>query len=88
MLRGGAVIHVQYGFPIAIHHIPRTMQKDGRVQTGQVHITLQLVADESGPTEIGGLILSPAYRGHKAKLGSLLSVVRFHFMGLHPEWFA
>lgn len=58
------------------------------LQTGQVHVTLQLGTDETGPTEIGGLILSPAYRGHKAKLGSFLSLMRFHFMGLHREWFA
>lgn len=56
--------------------------------TGHVHVTLQLCTDESGPTEIGGLILSPSYRGHKGKLGVLLSHVRFHFMGLHREWFS
>ena len=57
------------------------------LQTGQVHVTLQLATDESGPSEIGGLILSPAYRGHKAKLGALLSLIRFHYMGLQREWF-
>ena len=55
--------------------------------TGQVHVTLQLATDETGPTEIGGLILQPAYRGHKAKLGVLLSQIRFQFMALHKEWF-
>lgn len=56
--------------------------------TGQVHTTLQLDTDETGPSEIGGLILSPAYRGRKEKLGALLSLVRFHFIGLHRDWFA
>ncbi|MCI0364117.1 MAG: arginine N-succinyltransferase [Phycisphaerales bacterium] len=56
--------------------------------TGHVHVTLQLGADETGPTEIGGLILSPSYRGHKSKLGALLSLIRFHFMGLHRDWFS
>src|SRR5688572_2383907 len=55
--------------------------------TGHVHVTLQLCTDETGPTEIGGLILQPAYRGHRAKLGVLLSLIRFQFMALHPEWF-
>jgi arginine N-succinyltransferase len=34
------------------------------LQTGQVHVTLQLCHDETGPSEIGGLILAPGYRGH------------------------
>jgi len=58
------------------------------LQTGQVHLTLQLGTDETGPSEIGGLVLSPSYRGHKGKLGALLSLVRFHFIGLHRPWFA
>lgn len=56
--------------------------------TGHVHVTLQLGTDETGPTEIGGLILQPAYRGHKAKLGVLLSLIRFQFMALHKDWFS
>ncbi len=56
--------------------------------TGQVHTTLQFGTDESGPSEMGGLILAPGYRGHKEKLGALLSAVRFHFIGLHREWFS
>jgi arginine N-succinyltransferase len=58
------------------------------LQTGQVHVTLQLGTDDTGPTEIGGLILQPAYRGHKAKLGLLLSLIRFQFIGLHRDWFS
>ncbi|MSR69617.1 MAG: arginine N-succinyltransferase [Phycisphaerales bacterium] len=55
--------------------------------TGQVHVTIQLDSDETGPSEIGGLILAPGYRGHPQKLGSLLSYVRFQFIGLHRIWF-
>jgi arginine N-succinyltransferase len=56
------------------------------LQTGTSHIVAKLHADESGPTEIGGLILQPASRGHK--LGRLVSFVRFHFMGLHRGLFS
>lgn len=55
---------------------------------GMTHTVATLHLDESSPTEIGGLILQPAYRAHKAKLGRLLSFVRFHFMGVHRENFA
>lgn len=58
------------------------------LQTGQVHLTLELGTDESGLSELGGLVLGPSYRGHELKLGMFLSLVRFHFMGCHREWFA
>jgi arginine N-succinyltransferase len=56
------------------------------LQTGTSHIVARLHADESGPTEIGGLILQASSRGHR--LGRFLSQVRFHFMGLHRPLFA
>ncbi len=58
------------------------------LQTGQVHLTLQLGTDETGPSEIGGLVLGPSYRGHEQKLGMTLSLVRFHFIGRRRDWFA
>jgi arginine N-succinyltransferase len=56
------------------------------LQTGTSHVVARLHGDESGPTEIGGLILQPASRGHH--LGRLLSFVRFHFIGMHRPLFA
>jgi len=58
------------------------------LQIGVTHTVARLHLDESAPTEIGGLILQPSLRGHRLKLGRLLSVVRFHFMGLHRALFA
>ncbi len=52
-----------------------------------VHQTLQLHFDYRGPTEIGGLILHPDYRGHRLKLGKLLSYVRFLYIGMHQARF-
>jgi len=43
--------------------------------------------DDSGPTELGGLILQPSFRGHPLKLGRFASLVRFHFIGLHRKMF-
>ncbi|TVQ31957.1 MAG: hypothetical protein EA376_08195 [Phycisphaeraceae bacterium] len=57
------------------------------LQIGATHITAQLVQDEDGPTEIGSLILGPSYRGHPAKLGKQLSLIRFHYMALHRDQF-
>jgi arginine N-succinyltransferase len=47
--------------------------------------TLHLVAEHSGPSEIGGLYLSPSHRHHGN--GRLLSLFRFLFMAEHPERF-
>ncbi len=55
---------------------------------GTTHTTARLDGDESGPTEIGGLILQPSYRGHDKRPGRFLSFVRFHFMGLYRSYFA
>jgi arginine N-succinyltransferase len=56
--------------------------------TGQVHLTLEFGTDESGPSELGGLFLAPGYRRHAERLGTLLSLVRLHFIGIRRELFA
>lgn len=58
------------------------------LQMGATHMVAKLHLDETGPTEIGGLILQPSYRGHRDKLGRFLSLVRFHFIGLHRRYFS
>lgn len=55
---------------------------------GTTHLLARLHADESGPSEIGGLIIQPAYRGHKDRPGRFLSWARFHFVGLYRALFA
>lgn len=55
---------------------------------GTTHSVGQLYGDESGPTEIGGLIIQPSYRGHSERPGRFLSFVRFHFIGLYRQLFA
>ncbi|QOJ00478.1 MAG: arginine N-succinyltransferase [Phycisphaeraceae bacterium] len=55
---------------------------------GSRHLVGRLYADESGPTEVGGLILDPGLRGHKARPGRLISFIRFHFIGLHRAIFS
>ncbi|MFN0011254.1 MAG: arginine N-succinyltransferase [Phycisphaerales bacterium] len=58
------------------------------LQMGVTHTVARLHLDESGPTEVGGLILQPSFRGHRQKLGRLVALVRFHFMGLHRHLFS
>ncbi len=51
------------------------------------HLVLRLGRDFDGPTEIGGLVLDPAFRGGNARLGKQLSYVRFLFIAVHPRSF-
>lgn len=57
------------------------------LQAGQVQMTLQLGRDASGPTELGGLVIGSSWRGSPHRLGSLLSKMRFAYIGAHPERF-
>jgi arginine N-succinyltransferase len=52
-----------------------------------VHRKLRLRSTVDGPTEVGGLILDPAYRAHPQKCGKALSIVRFAFISAHAERF-
>ena len=54
---------------------------------GAKHTIAKVYLDESGPTELGGLIMQPSFRGHKLKLGRFVALVRFHFIGLHRKMF-
>jgi arginine N-succinyltransferase len=87
---GVSMIHAQHGTENEPHFYLTVGQEakfSQTINTGFVHGTLKLGLDSNGPTEIGGLILNPAFRGHHDKLGKQLSFVRFLFMGIHPERF-
>lgn len=74
-------------FPRLFLKVRRHQHYSSDLQSGQVQLTVQLVCDHDGVTEVGGLILSPAYRGNQMRLGSFLSKARFGFIGQHPELF-
>src|SRR4051812_23960774 len=47
------------------------------------HKLLRFEFDTDGPSEIGGLILHPEFRGKDLGLGKFLSYSRFMYMGMH-----
>lgn len=51
------------------------------------HRCLRLGATEDGPTEVGGLVLLPRYRGRPERLGALLSHVRLLYIAARMERF-
>jgi arginine N-succinyltransferase len=75
------------GHPRLFLRVRRREHYSDDLQAGQVQMTVQLGEDRSGPTELGGLVLSSSYRGGVNRLGSLLSKIRFAYVGMHPERF-
>lgn len=87
---GVSMIHAQHGTEDEPHFYLAVGQEakfSETINTGFVHGTLKLGLDTDGPTEIGGLILNPDFRGHAEKLGKQISFVRFLYMAIHPERF-
>jgi arginine N-succinyltransferase len=87
---GASMIHAQHGTEDEPHFFLTVGQENkfsSTINTGFIHGTLKLGLDTNGPTEIGGLILSPDYRNNALKLGKQLSFVRFLYMAIYPNWF-
>ena len=87
---GTAMIIAKHGTPESPHfylematdqRYSKTLKKMFR------HTYLILRRCLDGPTEVGGLIVDPAYRQHEGKVGKQLSFVRFLYLATHPERF-
>ena len=51
------------------------------------HTVLRIGFSYDGPTELGGLVVAPAYRGAAERLGQLISYVRFLYIAEHRALF-
>ncbi|GAB4537225.1 MAG: arginine N-succinyltransferase [Haliangiales bacterium] len=83
---GTSMIHAQHGTRRSPHVYFELVQNQRYSETLDrffMHHGLRLGYDYDGPTEIGGLILSPEYRGRPEGLGRLLSYARFLFIAIH-----
>lgn len=79
--------HGSYERPSVYFNVREEQKYSSTVGKHFIHQTLQLSFNFDGPTEIGGLILHPDYRGNPLKLGKLLAFVRFLYIGMHPTLF-
>ena len=52
-----------------------------------LHTVLRIGYAYNGPTEIGGLVLMPEYRLATARLGTMISYVRFLYLAAHSSFF-
>lgn len=79
--------HGRPGVPFYWLEVSTEERRSPELRKRFVHTKLRLRSTEDGPTEVGGLILDPAYRQHHLRCGKALSVVRFAFISAHPERF-
>lgn len=89
-IAGTSMIHAQHGTRRAPHVFFRVVKEERYSVTLDkylVHQCFRIGYNYDGPTEIGGLILLPEYRGRPERLGKLLSYVRFLFIAMHRDWF-
>ncbi|MGE0827200.1 MAG: arginine N-succinyltransferase [Candidatus Binatia bacterium] len=89
-IAGTAMIIAKHGTPESPHFYLEmaTDQRYSKTLKKIFHHTyLTLRRDMDGPTEVGGLIVSPEFRQHSAKIGKQLSFVRFLYLAMYPERF-
>lgn len=89
-LIGTSMIIARHGSPASPHMYFELKEKQRYSETihaGFIHKVLRLRFDDDGPTEIGGLVVNPSFRKHKAKLGRQLSYARFLYIKMKRRWF-
>lgn len=87
---GSSSITAQHGGQDEPHSYFEVLEKkkvSDSLHIGFLHKVLRAGFDYDGPSEIGGLVLLPDYRGHKGKLGKFLSFVRFMYIAGFKERF-
>lgn len=87
---GTSMIIARHGSPEEPHmylELNEVQKYSETIHTGFIHKVLRLKFDSDGPTEIGGLVMDPSYRGHAGKLGRQLSFARFLFIKMRRRWF-
>lgn len=89
-LIGTSMVIARHGNPESPHmylELKQLQKYSETIHAGFIHKVLRLKFDPDGPTEIGGLVVDPNYRGHKEKLGRQLSFARFMFIKMKRRWF-
>jgi arginine N-succinyltransferase len=87
---GSSMIFAQHGTRLSPHTYFDVLEEERYSETLDRHFrhtVLRIGYNYRGLTEIGGLVLQPAYRGRPEQLGKLLAYVRFLYIALHREIF-
>lgn len=85
-----SLILAKHGTADIPHNYFKVVKKERFSQdlgVGFIHTILRYRLNTDGPSEIGGLLVDNGYRRRPEKLGKQISLIRFIFMGMHPEKF-
>ena len=87
---GSALIVAKNGTPSSPNFSFKVIKKERfsrDLGIGFIHQILRLQANYDGPTEVGGLVVDRSYRRRPEKVGRLVSLLRFLFIGMQPDRF-
>ncbi len=87
---GCSLILAKHGVPGAPHlwfAEEKVVKRSRTLRIRRTHEVLRMGYTENGPTEIGGLVVLPGFRRHRERCGLQVGLVRFLYMGMHPDRF-
>lgn len=87
---GSAQIVAKHGIPGEPSYSFEILKKERfsrDLGVGFIHQILRLKINEDGPTEIGGLVVDNSYRNRPEKIGKMVSLSRFLYVGMFPDRF-
>lgn len=90
VLAGCSMIIAKNGTPTSPNFSFKVLKKErysGDLGIGFIHQILRLSTSYDGPTEVGGLVVDRSYRRRPEKIGRMISLSRFVYIGMFPERF-
>lgn len=90
MVVGSSLILAKNGTPTSPNFSFKILKKERfsrELGIGFIHQILRLNANTDGPTEVGGLVVDRAYRRRPEKIGRLISLSRFIYIGMERDRF-
>jgi arginine N-succinyltransferase len=89
-IAGSSLIVAKNGTPTSPNFSFKVLKKERfskDLGIGFIHQILRLQANYDGPTEVGGLVVDRSYRRRPEKIGRLISLCRFLYIGMNPDSF-
>ena len=90
MVAGSSLILAKSGTPTSPNFSYKVLKKERfsrELGIGFIHQILRLNANTDGPTEVGGLIVDRAFRRRPEKIGRMISLTRFLYIGMAQDKF-
>jgi arginine N-succinyltransferase len=90
MITGSSLILAKNGTPNSPNFSFKVLKKERfsrELGIGFIHQILRLKINTDGPTEVGGLVVDRAYRRRPEKIGRMISLSRFVYIGMAQDRF-